>query len=181
MYASSYNTLPALDAADANFFIDRLLYSPSQLLLAIDAINNCGIIRAKKEIQSLIEIGDKKVRPIFAHFENNESRNFLILLSKFDFLSFELIEKIYGDQINEIMDITSEGMVYGIIETFGPSEVYVKLDYSISDYIRRNRLQMDTDLQLHVKEVLEEEINHAELIRDSLQPRMMSGEYVFNC
>ena len=34
---------------------------------------------------------------------------------------------------------------------------------------------------LNEQEVLEEEINHAEQIRDSLLPRMMSGEPVLNC
>ena len=34
---------------------------------------------------------------------------------------------------------------------------------------------------LNEQEILEEEINHAEQIRDSLLPRLMSGELVMNC
>lgn len=154
MYAQSFNL--TVSSEDASFFVNRLLYSPKQLMMAVETINSSGIFRAKKEIDVLVSLGDGKVKPIFEHFKQKDQRDFLILLSKFEFLSFDIIERIYGEEYTWVLDEISNGLVYGIMEVFGPNDSYVKLDHYISDYIRRNKLSMSKDLELHEKDVLDE-------------------------
>lgn len=166
MFLQSYDL--ELEREDVRFFVDRLLYSPNQLLMAVDTIKRVGLQRAKQEIQRLVEIGDHRIRPVLDLFKEKERRNFVLLLAKYEFLSFDLLEKIYQDQYDEILDIISDGLVYGVLETFGPSEEYVKVDHYLSDYIRRNKLQPDKDLVIHATEILESEIALNESISDDV-------------
>lgn len=166
LYLQSYDVV--IEPEDVRFFVDKLLCSPNQLLMAVDTIKNYGLKRAKNEIQNLIEIGDRRVRPIFSLFNEGERRNFILMLAKFEFLSFDLLEKIYGTQYDSILDIVSDGLVYGILEVFGPNDEYVKLDNYLSDYVRRNRLEPDKDLSMCVADVLEDELANSKSATDDV-------------
>lgn len=143
---------------DADFFVDRLLQSPEQIINSIMAIKKNGLTLAKNDIEELIKIGDSKIRPIIELFSEEEERHLLIVLSRFDFLSFEVLEGIYEERYHEILQVIQKMLFHGVANTFGPSDIFIRLDYSLSDYIRRNKFIIPEDLENHVTGVLEDKI-----------------------
>lgn len=57
---------------DVLFFVDKLLYSPIQLKQAIETIRSKSLIMAKREIETLVAIGDKKVRFFIDRYKSDE-------------------------------------------------------------------------------------------------------------
>lgn len=141
--------------SDADFFVKKLLGSPEQMRLAVEAIKDKGVRLVKHDIDEIIAIGDKNVTTILNNFkENNLAKNLLILLSKFEFISFNLLQNAYEDEFDEIEKIIIQFIVYSIVEVFGPSGMYIRLDSSISDYIQRNRMKMDKEMERLLEEAL---------------------------
>lgn len=144
---------------DVSFFVDKLLYSPVQIKQAVETIGKNSLTLAKRDIDALIAMGDKKVR-FFINRYNNEQMHLLIVLSKFDFISYEILESIYEDRSREMLSTLLDMMIYGIVSTFGPSEQYFRLDSHIGDYIRRNNFALPKDLDTHLQEVLESKLEN---------------------
>lgn len=160
LYARTYG-LDEINKDNADFFINKLTYSPGQLLLAVDSINRMGWIKAKQDIQQIVDLGDRSVRPIFEHFNDEDKRGLLILLSRFEFVSFDILKEIYEDLYGTIEEAIGEMMVYGIVDVFGPNQEYVRLDHYISDYIKRNRLDLPKDLEMVVEEVMTKKMSES--------------------
>lgn len=153
-YAQSYG-LDDIAREEVDFFVDRLIYSPKQLLMAVDAIKRNGYLRAKQEVQDLVSLGDQTVRPVLAHFKEGEGRNCLIILARFEFISFDILKEVFADTYDEVQNAIGEMMVYGIVDVFGPGQEYIRLDHYISDYITRNKIPLPKDLDLILSDVLE--------------------------
>ncbi|MCH5306609.1 MAG: TIR domain-containing protein [Prevotella sp.] len=151
---------------DISFFVDRLLQSPQQILQVVEALNTKPKALVKKDINSLVSIGDKKIQPLLKHFSEDEQRYLLIILSKLDFVSYKILERIFGERIIEAIKILDEMIEYGIVSTFGPSEQYFRLDHYLADYIRRCHMSLPKDWELHVEEVLETHIERTDCITE---------------
>lgn len=167
---------------DANFFIDKLLQSPTQIQQAIEAIKTKSITLAKKDIDVLIALGDKKVRSLLDHYKEDEQRHLLVILSRFDFISYDLLEDIFEERIKEILEILCDMMVYGIVSTFGPSDRFFRLDHYLCDYIKRYDIKLPKDLEYHMNDVLERRISESNDITEDtslylydIKNRIVSG------
>ena len=156
-YAQTYEL--TISNADADFFISKLLGSPEQICIAVDAIKKNGLLLAKHDIDDIIALGDKKVTSIMDRFtSDNISKNLLILLSKFEFISFDILRQIYENDYSQIEDRIVDFITYSIVEVFGPSDMYIRLDHSMSDYIKRNEIKLDDELSIRLEEVLSDQI-----------------------
>lgn len=165
-YAEFYNLTDITDS-DVNFFVDKLLQSPSQILNAVEVCANRGVLAAKQDIEHLILLGTKKMKPLLDMFMVDElSKNILIVLSTFEFLSFDVLGKIFEEQYREVQNVISKMMVYGIVSTFGPSDTFVRLDHFISDYVKRNRISLPSDLEAYVMEVAENTVATDDITED---------------
>jgi len=107
----------------------------------------------------------------------------LIILSKIDFVSYELLEGIFEERIIEAMEAIGEMMEYGIVCAFGPSERYFRLDHYIADYIRRCHMSLPKDWEQHVDNVLEKQIAESKSITEDtslylydIKRRILSGK-----
>lgn len=143
---------------DVEFFTNKLLQSPMQIKQAVEAIKTSSIELAKKDIDHLILLGDKKIAPLMEHYKEEEQRHLLIIMSRFDFISYDILEDIFGERIKEILETILDMMVYGIVSTFGPSDRFYRLDHYLSDYIKRYKFLLPQDLEIHLNEVLEKKI-----------------------
>lgn len=162
----SYN-IQGVQERDVEFFVDKLLLSPSQLLNAVDAINRVGVRMAKNDIGRLIESGDKRAKPLIDYFRKNEiAFQTIIILAKFEFLDYDILEEIFIDQKREFYDAVKEMMVYGIVSDFGYSGEQLRLDHYICDYIDRNRISLPNDLSDYVVEVIENRIASSNITQD---------------
>lgn len=151
--------LKGVNQSDVDFFIDRLLQSPSQIIQVAESLsNNIPMPLMKRDIDSLVEQGDLSIKPILERFNEDEQLYMLIIMSRMDFISYELLEAIFRERIIETMNSIYDMMEYGIINSFGPSSQFFSLDHYVSDYIRRCRFAMPQDWESSVAEVLESRI-----------------------
>lgn len=160
--------LTNMSEKDIDFFVDKLLQSPSQIFNAVSAIRNTNILQAKADVQRLVAHGDNTIKPLIDHFRANELHwHLMIILSKFEFVSFDVLEKIYTTEENELQAAISEMMVYGIVTTFGPSDMYLRLDHYICDYVKRNHLHLPADLESNVSGVVQDLLTTTDITEDT--------------
>lgn len=144
---------------NVDFFVNKLLLSPSQLVKAVEEISKGSLVKAKRDIDSLITWGDKKIKPMLSHFFNDEEcKQLLIILSKVDPLSYDILEKFYGERIEEVMVKIDKLMDYGIVTIFGPHEEFFRLDHYLCDYIKRSHISLPADLDSLLNEILEQKV-----------------------
>ena len=151
--------LEGVTQEDIDFFVDRLLQSPSQIIQVAEALsNNTPMPLVKRDVDSIIAQGDISIKPILERFNEDEQRYLLIIMSRMDFISYELLEAIFETRIIETMQTIYDMMEYGIVTSFGPSSQFFRLDHYVSDYIRRCHFVMPQDWEGSVEEVFEKSI-----------------------
>lgn len=176
--------LDGITQADIDFFVDRLLQSPSQIIQVAEALsNNIPMPLVKKDINTIVEQGDMSIKPILDSFNEDEQRYILIIMSRMDFISYELLEAIFKERIIEAMNTIYNMMEYGIVTSFGPSSQFFRLDHYVSDYIRRCHFIMPIDWENSVNEVLESRITSSNNITEDtslylyqLKQQVISGK-----
>lgn len=165
-YAGFYDFRDFSDA-DVDFFVDKLLQSPSQILNAVEACATKGVVVAKQDIDYLVMLGTNRMKPLLDLFMGDElSRHILIVLSMFEFVSFEFLGKVFDGQYREVQQVVSRMMVYGIASAFGPSGSFIRLDHFICDYIKRNNILLPRDLESLVLEVAESNVTSGDITED---------------
>ena len=118
-----YN-LTDISEEDVKWFVGKLLLSPSQLVKAVEALSCKPLAFVKKDINTLISWGDMQINPMVEHFfQDEESKHILIILSKLDFVSYEILENIFEERIIEVMEKMDEMIDFGIVSVFGPQEL----------------------------------------------------------
>lgn len=161
-----YN-LTDIDERDVKWFVGKLLLSPSQLVKAVEALSCKPLALVKKDIDTLISWGDMQINPMVKHFfQDEESKHLLIILSKLDFVSYEILEKIFEERIIEIMEKIDEMIDFGIVTVSGPQEQFFRLDHYLSDYIKRCHIKLPSDIDNLLNEVLEEKITSSNITED---------------
>lgn len=128
---------------------------------AVEAIKTKSIALAKKDIDTLIIMGDKKIHPLLDRYKEDEQRHLLVIMSRFDFISYDILEDIFEERIKEVLETIFDMMVFGIVSTFGPSDRFFRLDHYLSDYIKRNHFSLPKDLELHINDILEKNIDES--------------------
>ena len=144
-----------VNESDVDEIVDKLNQSPLQLIKFVHALKSQDINLVKKDLPYYIELGDNKLKPLFDLFQEGEEKELLIVLSKFNFVSFRMLERIYKDNIHETQKTISKLLASGLASTFGPSGCFIKLDYALADYIRRNHIELPKDLEQWINDVLE--------------------------
>lgn len=161
-----YN-LTDISEEDVKWFVGKLLLSPSQLVKAVEALSCKPLALVKKDIDTLISWGDTQINPMVEHFfQDEESKHLLIILSKLDFVSYEILENIFEERIIEVMEKMDEMIDFGIVSVFGPQEQFFRLDHYLSDYIKRCHIKLPCDLDNLLNEVLEEKIASSNITED---------------
>lgn len=134
---------------DVKWFVGHLLQSPSQIAKAVEALSYKPLMTVKRDIDQLVQWGDRKIKPFVKNFfDDDEQRNLLIIISKLDFVSYEILQSVFGERIKEIMEKMLSLMDYGIVTTFGVSDEFFRLDHYFSDYIRRCRIELPDDIAI---------------------------------
>lgn len=161
-----YN-LTDISEEDAKWFIRKLLLSPSQLVKAVEALSYKPITLVKKDIDTLISWGDTQINPMIEHFfKDDDSRHLLIILSKLDIVSYEILESFFENRIIEAMEKMNEMIDFGIVSVFGPYEQFFRLDHYLSDYITRCHIKLPPDLECLLNEILEDKITSSDITED---------------
>lgn len=165
-YLNAYDV--KISPEDADLFVDKLLHSPEQLRSVAELIHDRGIVFAKHGLDRLIHLGDNKIKPIFDTFSAPLEKNILLVLSYFEFVSYTLLEKIFPDEIEKVLEILYELDMWGVVSTFGMSDEFYRLDHMLSDYIERNKIKMGSELQNRMIQVLQNQIKSSTNITEDI-------------
>ena len=149
------NGVTELKENDVEEIIEKLNQSPLQLVKYANALKTHDVNLVKNELSYYIELGDNKLKPLFDLFEEGDEQELLIVLSRFNFVSFAVLERIYGENMFETQKTIAKLLANGLASTFGPSGCFIRLDYALADYIRRNHMGLPKDLVNCIDEVLE--------------------------
>lgn len=170
--------------SDVKWFVEKLLLSPIQIVKAVEKLSVYPVSTVKRDIQELIDWGDKQINSFVSKFFcNEETKQFLIIMSKLDFVSYEILEGVFESRIIEVMQTINDLMDFGIVSTFGPNEQYFRLDHYFSDYIKRCRLQLPGDVDNLLNEVMADIIAKSDDITEDIsaflydkKQRIISGK-----
>ncbi len=145
------------------FFIDKLNGIPSQIIFAVNQIE-IDLMSAKKNINEIIEFTDNFSSTVLNHIKLNNpiAYQIIILLSKEEIISFDILNKVFGDNdvtyssIQLLYDLSVFNFVLSGYE-------YLKLNPILSDYINRSKLTLDSKYQSEFskvsKELLEQDLD----------------------
>lgn len=155
---SNYEQRLVLKEEDVQFIAENLQYSPSQLVKVVDDIKEIGFNNVKRNIEKYQAIGDNRARPLIEKYyaeDNGETVNVLVFLSKLEFVSENILKKVFEesfDEVNEAIDLFTTD---GIAERFGKLNDFVRLDGYFRDYCLRNKIDyIDSSLKNHIRERL---------------------------
>ncbi|UPF02346.1 TIR domain-containing protein [Pseudomonas mosselii] len=139
---------------DLSFFSDLLTGYPEQVFYAIDQIRDFGLYQAKRDSHLIQQYGSDKARVVMEQFSDEENvQNFIYLLCKFEFLSYEVLFDIIDEQ--EYFPILKRLLSSSVCEQIGSTSEYIRVNEVIRDYISRSRFGtltgFEEKIQHHVK------------------------------
>lgn len=153
--------LENLNREEKEFFISNLNGIPSQIIYAVNLI---GIdpLTAKKNINDIVQFSDTFSSTILSNLKSDEiAYQICIFLSQNEIFSVDLINKVFGEQetaegLQKLYDLSLFNFVFGSFD-------YVKLNSTLTDYINRSKLRLDSkyseSLNNIIKVLLKQDLN----------------------
>lgn len=171
---------------DKKFFLEHLKGIPAQIIYAVKMID-INLFEAKKGIKEIDEFTDKFSKILLEKLrENPLTYQIAIMLSQNEVFSMTLINKVFGDSedtsnaMQELIDLSIVSFLFGGYE-------YLCLNSALSDYIRRSRIQIDSNygrkFSEEIKKLLKKDLNKV-LINDysafmlTLQSMLKEGKSI---
>ncbi|MBC6004138.1 MAG: TIR domain-containing protein [Paeniclostridium sordellii] len=174
-----------LEIEDIKFIGDLLYGYPEQIFFAVDIIKSKGIKYLKQNTHLLVDYNSQKVSTILINFENDkESMEFLYLLAEFDYIGYDFVFDIVGDE-EKYSDKLNEFINFGICENIGATNEYIRVNDAVRNYLQRNGIKMSPIHEKAMKEKLSsflkntdiEEYNMPEFLF-SLKKALLDGEKI---
>lgn len=170
-----------LEPKDLSFFAELLTGYPDQVIFTVDTIADTSIYEARRQSHIIQEYASDKARVIVENYHDNQKAlDFLYLLSKFEFVSFDFIFGLVGEE--DYYEILNSFLIGSVCERLGANGDYIRVNEVVRDYISRNRFgvttELSTKLRNYVKHFLatynEEETDVSQVIF-SMQEALISG------
>lgn len=126
---------------------------PDEVYFAVDLIERYGVRGAIDRSHEIVEFNAEKASNLLRHYESNEEvLDLLRLLAQFEIFSMDFLfeaisEKKYMPMLSKLVD-------EHICEYIGAEAEFVRLNDTIRDYIKRNRLTLDPVLQSAVDDAV---------------------------
>lgn len=170
LYKLLSSATEAVTEDNVHFLAEKLVYSPSQLIKVAEDIKNKGIKQVKNNIDGYQTVGDKKISNLIRSYdvpEHPEAKNLLVLFSRIEYVGKKILSSIYNDRMPEIEKEIDQFMADGIVERFGEWLDLMRLDGSVCDYIRRNKIgYSEKAIQLEVTDALAKLIEGQQMITE---------------
>jgi len=129
---------------------------PAQIFFTAFMISEQGSEWVVKHIDDIKKYDDFKVFNTIdlVRCTSELSYNILLFISRFEFVSFEMVYKIFG-RTDDVESALETLFIYGVYDRIGVDKEYIKVHYAIMDYILRAKM----DLPISIKQLLRKEIN----------------------
>lgn len=146
-----------------NQILELLNGIPSQVFYTVDLIEEQGIDNTLSMKNYIIEYGESTIYKMLTSISNDTfSKEILTLLTTFDTISYDYLSSIILDK--EKLDTSLDFLYYlGTYDLVGPGKEFIKINYVISDYIKRNKYILSFTTQNNINEkvsVLLNDDNH---------------------
>lgn len=149
-----YSDFEKLDLSleDFNYLSDLQKGYPEQIFYTVNLIKEIGMGEIRKKPYLIADFTTEKVSKVLAKYEQDEnSMNFLRLLAKFSFISYDLIFKIVNES-EKYEVLLKELLASAICEYLGANKEYIRLNDVVSDYINRSKIPLPEEYQNRLKE-----------------------------
>lgn len=138
-----------LSEEDTTYFVNTFTGYPRQAVDAAKYLSKHNIVSAKRYAATNHERYDGNYSAILGEI-SADAYDMLILLSRFDFISCDLLQMIYG--VVDISDMLDELEQYSLFDTFGLSNQYISLSPAIADYLLRTRRKLSPEQKNRLNE-----------------------------
>lgn len=157
---------------------------PEQVFFAVQMIIDDGIGKTLEHLDEVKAYNDDKSQIILDRFVDTESkREFLVFLSSFDFVSYEILNIVYthNSEYKEYLDLF---LSVSICELMGADYEYIRVNNVISDIVFRQKLGMGDALEGLFKEIANRTVDE-EFIKNSdlatyytvIKEKVIAGDY----
>lgn len=145
---------------DVDFFIDQFAGYPEQALFAIDTLSKSNMMLAKKMVQEIVSKFDNNYQAIVSELKNDDRAfQILILLSLFEFISYDYLCRICGE---DIIDVLEKFHYYSLTESFGTGKQYISLNPAIVDYVKRVKFKLSEPYKSKLREITREVLENTD-------------------
>ena len=129
---------------------------PAQVYYAVEYVHRFGISQAIRNIDNIIDYGDKPVLRLVSMVKEKGTACFdlFVLLCNLKTTSYNMIYRIAGntEDVNKNLEYF---FVLGIFSLFGDSKEYIEVNNALTDYIHRSRMKMKKDYQDKLQQSVE--------------------------
>ena len=129
---------------------------PAQVYYSVEYVKRFGINQAIRNIDNIIDYGDKPVLSIIAMVKErgNFSFDLFILLCNLKTTSYNMIYSIAGDteDVNQELEYF---FVLGVFTLFGESKEYIEVHNALADYVHRAKMKIRKEYQVKLDESVE--------------------------
>lgn len=159
---NAYATQKGLEVSpqDVNFFIDQFSGYPEQVLFAVDTLSKSNMAIAKKKAQEIVSKFDNNYQAIITELkEDDRTFQILILLSFFEFISYDYLCWICGE---DIADVLEKFHYYSLTESFGSGKQYISLNPAIVDYVKRVKFKLSESYKIKLRKMTREALENTD-------------------
>ncbi len=135
---------------DFSFFADLLTGYPEQVLFAVDLVREQGLFEARRQSHTIQQYASDKAKVVLDAYQSApKTLDFIYLLSRFEFISYEALfdivdHGVYGPLLDQLLAAS-------VCERMGTSSDYVRVNEVIRDYIGRSRFGLPTNFESAIK------------------------------
>lgn len=120
---------------------------PEQVFYAVQMIKDDGIGKTMTQLPDIAAYADDKSQIILDRYaDTEEKKDFLVFLSSFEFVGYEILETVYKEHANykDYMDLF---LSVSICELMGSDGEYIRVNDVLRDVIFRRKLTMGKKLE----------------------------------
>lgn len=154
---AKFHQIP-LTRDEFGFFAELLTGYPEQVLFAVDLVHDHGVFEAKRQSHVIQQYGSDKAQVVLESYKaDSETLEFIYLLSRFEFISYEVLFDIVDE--THYSPILNSLLSSSICERMGSTSDYIRVNEVIRDFVSRNRfgipLAFEHAIRKHVGSFLE--------------------------
>ena len=144
----------------ADSLIEKIPGLPSYIFRSADLMGMYGNThKVVAEIDRMLKDEEKGYVPIINKLKEDEDVfQVLVLMHNFEFISHDIIEQVLAriGKSDNIYKYLEKLYSFGLFETIGGNNQYLRLNSVVSDYIRRNKIGLNVDFRNSLQQVLKE-------------------------
>jgi len=128
---------------------------PGQVYYACELLHNEGPSFIQKKFDEIKKYSDIRVYQLIKQIkaEGDLFYDLLIFLSKIEFVSYNLIYKIFG-RTNTTESALEKLYIYGVYDHIGIDKEYIQMHYALSDYVNRAKFNLSETIKANLKSEL---------------------------